>query len=198
MLKRICSYKIVIYKRKSKAVIFITKDIVKSSYTVSAGILVQIARYLTFLNADIEDFLRSVDIEPVIMESPDERISVEKYINIEDEAARITNDPYFGLHMGQFVEAGNWSILGYMMMNCKTLGEAFGKFAKYSNILGNLIKEDIHTESGISIYLTVPQNAPVISRHCYEGYLSSIICIARTLSGRNVNPVEVGLMFEEP
>lgn len=26
-----------------------------------------------------------------------------------------------GLHMGEFVEAGSWPILGYMMVNCKTL-----------------------------------------------------------------------------
>ena len=36
-----------------------------------------------------------------------------------------------GLHMGEFVEAGSWPILGYMMVNCKTLGETFEKSGRY-------------------------------------------------------------------
>lgn len=46
----------------------------------------------------------------------DARIPIETYLLIREEAARVTNDPYFGLHMGEFAEAGSWSILGYMMM----------------------------------------------------------------------------------
>ncbi len=175
------------------------KGTVESTFSVSVGILVQLVRYLIELKVDIDKFLLSVGIDSSILASPDERISVEKYILIEEQAAIVTNDPCFGLHMGQFVEVGNWSILGYMMMNCKTLGEALGKFAKYSNIIGNLIREDVSISAdSATILLSVPKNAPIISRHCYEGYLSSMICLCRTLSGKNINPIEVGLAFPEP
>jgi hypothetical protein len=86
-----------------------------------------LVRYLSFLKVDIGRLFWTVGVDPVILKSPDARIQLEKYIAIEDEAVRVTNDPYFGLHMGEFAEAGSWSILGYMMMNCRTLGEALEK-----------------------------------------------------------------------
>jgi len=180
-------------------VIFLIKATSEASFSVSVGILAQLVRYLLYLNVDIDRLLWSAGVDPAILTSPDERITVEKYILIEDKAAHETNDPCFGLHMGQFVEVGNWSILGYMMMNCKTLAEAFEKYAKYSSIIGNLISGDVHMSSDtVTIFLTAPEHAPIISRHCYEGYFSSIICLARNLSGRNVNPIEVGFVFSEP
>jgi AraC-like DNA-binding protein len=177
----------------------VVKKIEKPSFTISAGVVVQLVHYLSCLKVDTDKLLSSVGINSSILTSPDERISVEKYIFLEDEAARATKDPYFGLHMGQFMEAGNWSILGYMMMNCKTLAEAFGKSAKYSSIIGNLIKGDIYIGvDTVTISLMVPDNSPIVSRHCYEGFFSSILCLARNLSGRDIRPIEVGLAFPKP
>ncbi len=170
----------------------------KSSYKVSISVLVQLEHYLSCLRIDTEKIFERVGLDMEILKSPDERVPVEKYIKIEDEAAKASNDPYFGLHMGQLTEAGNWSILGYMMMNCKNIGEAFEKFAKYSGIIGNLVKGEAKEESDcITITLTVPEDAPQISRHCYEGYLSSMICIARNISGKDIKPVEVGFAFKQ-
>lgn len=171
----------------------------RSGYTVSAGILAQIGRYLTSRNVDAAAFFRSHNIDPEMLSSPDVRIPVELYISVEDAVAHVTCDPYSGLHMGQFMEAGSWSILGYMMMNCKTLNEAFKKSEKYSAIIGNLITGDFQMNSNhMFVQLNVPDNAPVISRHCYEGYFSSMMCLARALSGRDIRPVEVGFAFCEP
>jgi len=171
----------------------------KSSYYISVGVLIQLMQYLSSMKVDTNKLLRSVGIEPDILELPDERVLIEKYIMLEDAAARAAKDPWLGLHMGQIMEAGNWTILGYMMMNCKTIGEAFRKYAKYSDIIGNLIKGDTFTDMDtMTICLTVPEDVPVISRHCYEGYLSSLVCLARTLSGEKINPVEVGFTFSEP
>lgn len=171
-------------------------NIKKSSYKVSIGVLVQLEYYLSCLGIDTEKVFSLAGLDIGILKSPDERVPVEKYIQIEDEAAKAADDPCFGLHMGQYTEAGNWSILGYMMMNCKNIGEAFEKFAKYSDIIGNLVKGEAKENSDfVRISLTVPEDAPRISRHCYEGYLSSIIRLARNISGKDVRPIEVGLAF---
>ncbi|NCC36773.1 MAG: AraC family transcriptional regulator, partial [Chloroflexia bacterium] len=81
--------------------------------------------------------LRSLGIEPETVRSPDTYLPIETYLYIQDSAAQYVNDPYFGLHMGEFAQPGSWSILGYLMMNCKTLGEAFEKSGRYQRIIGN-------------------------------------------------------------
>ena len=137
--------------------------------TVSVSVLSQLLRYLTHLEVDVDDVFHGAGVYPDFLKNPDARIPIETYIAIEDEAVRISKDPYFGLHMGEFVEPGSWSILGYMMMNCRTLSEVAEKSARYSNIIGNLIQTKAVLGWGtVKIVLSTPKHAPVLSRHCFE------------------------------
>ena len=167
--------------------------------TVSVTVLSQMFLYLTSLKVDVDAFLRSLDIDPVSVKSPDEYIPVETYLRIQDSAAEHVHDPYFGLHMGEFAEAGSWSILGYMMMNCKTLAEAFEKSGRYSRIIGNMIEGKAKVLfKKVQITLFTPPDAPKMSRHCYESTLSSSVRMMRLLSGTHVSPLEVTFIYPEP
>ncbi len=166
---------------------------------VSATVLAQMFLYLDSLQLDIDAFLRSLDIEPETVRSPDSYLPIETYLLIQDAAAEFVNDPYFGLHMGEFAQPGSWSILGYLMMNCKTLGEAFEKTGRYQRIIGNMI--NARAELGLGkvrlVYFT-PPHAPQMSRHCFESTFSSSVRLARTLSGQPLNPLEVTFIYPEP
>ena len=167
--------------------------------TVSATVLSQMFVYLSSLNVDIDSFLRSLGVDPESVKSPDAYIPIDTYLMIQDGAAEYVNDPYFGLHMGEFAEAGSWSILGYMMMNCKTMGEAFEKSGKYSRIIGNMIEGRAELKfKKVRIVLFTPPHAPKMSRHCYESTLSSSVRMMRLLSGVHVNPLEVTFIYPKP
>jgi AraC-like DNA-binding protein len=167
--------------------------------SVSVTVLSQMFLYLTSLEVDIDAFLRSVGVDPAIRKSPDAYIPIETYLLIQDEAARYTNDPIFGLHMGEYAEAGSWSILGYMMMNCKTLGDAFEKSGRYSRIIGNLIEAKAELRfKKIKVVFFTPPHAPLMSRHCFESTFSSSVRMMRTLTGLPLNPLQVTFIYPEP
>ncbi|MBN1311181.1 MAG: AraC family transcriptional regulator [Anaerolineae bacterium] len=166
---------------------------------VSVTVLSQMFLYLTSLKVDVDTFLCSLDIDPASVKSPDAYIPIETYLLIQDEAAHYVNDPYFGLHMGGYAEAGSWSILGYMMMNCKTLGEAFEKSGRYSRIIGNLIQARVELRfNKIRAIFFTPPYAPRMSRHCFESTFSSSVRMMRTLTGVPINPLEVTFIYPEP
>ena len=175
------------------------KDISPAPITVSVTVLSQMFLYLTSLKVDIDEFLRSLGIDPETVKSPDARIPIETYLLIQDEAAEYIHDPYLGLHMGEFFEAGSWSILGYMMMNCKNLAEAAEKSGRYSRIIGNLIegRTQFRITKFKAIFFT-PPHAPKMSRHCFEAAFSSSVRMMRTLTGVKLNPLEVTFIYPEP
>jgi AraC-like DNA-binding protein len=151
------------------------------------------------LNVEINEFLRSLDVEPEAVLTPDARIPVDTYLLIQDEAAHYVRDPYFGLHMGEFAEAGSWSILGYLMMNCKTLGEAFEKWGRYSRIIGNLIDGRVEWRlNRIRVVFYPREHAPQLSRHCFESTFSSIVRMMRNLTGVPLSPRKVTFSYSEP
>jgi AraC-like DNA-binding protein len=167
--------------------------------TVSATLLSQTFIYLNSLQVDIDAFLYSLDLDPKPLKSPDARIPIETYLRIQDEAAVFVNDPYFGLHVGEYAEAGSWSILGYMMMNCRNVGEAFEKSVRYSRIIGNLIEVRIERKLNKSrlIFFTSPQ-APELSRHCLDTSFSTTICMMQNFTAVDMHPLEVTFSYAEP
>jgi AraC-like DNA-binding protein len=170
-----------------------------TNINVSVTVLRQMFLYLDALEVDKVAFLRSLGVDPAIIDSPDARMPVETYLLIQDEAANYTGDPYFGLHMGEYAEAGSWSILGYLMMNCQNLGEAFEKSARYSRIIGNLIdgNANLHLNK-VKVTLTVPPHAPEMTRHCFEATISSSIRMMRNLTGEQIDPLEVTFAYPKP
>ncbi len=163
------------------------------------GILSQLVRYLRFLKVDADAVLRSVGIDPALLRSPDARLPFERYIAAEDAAAALTEDPCFGLHMGEHIEPGHYSIIGYMMMNSPTLGEALGRAGRYYRIIGNLISGRVQLGLGtVKMIYEAPKNAPPISRHCFECAIASSLTLARRLTGRRIDPREVGFTSEPP
>jgi len=167
--------------------------------TVSVTVLSQMFLYLKSLDVDIDAFLQSIGIAPESVKAPDTYLPVETYLHIQESAAEYTHDANFGLHMGEYAEPGSWSILGYMMMNCKTLGEAFEKSGRYSRIIGNMIEGSVRIKfNKIKIILDTPPHAPKMSRHCFESTIASSVRIMRTLSGRDLHPLEVTFIYDQP
>lgn len=167
--------------------------------TVSATVLQQMFLYLHSLHVDIDAFLHSLGVEPASVTAPDAYILNATYLRIQDAAAAYVGDPYFGLHMGEYAEAGSWSILGYLMMNCRTLGEALVKAGRYSRIIGNLIegRGEVLGDTARLVYFT-PPHAPAMSRHCFESALASNVRLMRALTGQPITPLAVTFTHPEP
>lgn len=175
------------------------KEIPPGSVDVSAALLSQMFLYMASVNVDVAQFLHSIGMDPAAIQSPDARIPNETYLFIEDKAAEYTNDPYFGLHMGEFVQVGSWSILGYMMMNSQSVGTAMEKADRYSRIVGDLICAQTKVESGrIKIIYSTSPHAAHISRHCMEASFSGSVRMIRALTGMNLNPLEVCFTSMQP
>ena len=167
--------------------------------SVSVTLLSQMFLYLASLHVNTNQFLRSIGVDPGTLQAPDARIPIETYLLIQDKAAEYTGDPYFGLHMGEFAQAGSWSILGYMMMNSKTVGQALEKAERYSRIVGDLIEIQREFQGNRIKYIySASRDAPKMSRHCFEASLASSVRLIRTITGIKLSPLVVHFTFSLP
>lgn len=114
---------------------------------ISVSIFSQMLRYVASLDIDVEWLLRSSGLDPEILKTPDARIPIETHFAIQEEAIRISKDEFFGLHAGEFAEAGSYSILGYMMINCRNLLEAGKKSERYARIVTTVLQ--VRTQIGL-------------------------------------------------
>ncbi len=167
--------------------------------TVCVTVLSQMFLYLRSLRVEVDEFLRSINVDPESVKAPDSRIPIETYLKIQESAAAYVEDANFGFHMGQYAEPGSWSILGYLMMNCGTLAEAMEKSGRYSRIIGNLIESTPYLHfNKLKLVFSTPPHAPKMSRHCFESALTSLVRMVRTLTGQRLCPWEVTFTFPAP
>ena len=174
-------------------------EMTPSPYDVSIGILSQLILYLKHRGIEERPILSACGVDPALTEDPEARIDFAQYVQVEEAAAEAAGDPLFGLHMGEFIEPGHYSIIGYLMMNSRTLGEAMAEAEKYYRILGTAVKTRIRPGLGtVKVIYTLPGNAPALSHHCYDSMLASVVTLARKLTRKPLRPQQVELSRRPP
>ncbi|MFA6508296.1 MAG: AraC family transcriptional regulator [Treponemataceae bacterium] len=170
-----------------------------SDKTLSLSVLSQLLRYLESIGIEPLSLLEAAGIDPSLVHSPDSRIPVDAYLAIEEKAAAMTSDPCFGLHVGQFYAPGSWSILDYIVMNSRTLGEGLILSGKYGKIVSYLIKSKLKIRPGeAEVILYVPANYSEISPHCYHTVQAGMVQMMRKLTGKQIAPIRVRFRDPEP
>ncbi len=169
----------------------------KANNKIAVSLLVQVTQYITRKGINPELLMEEVGIDPVILESPDNWISTDQLNDLQEKAIRATGDPFFGLHVGEGATTGTWSILGYIWMNCRTLGEGLDRTKPYKELLGG--PTEVHVEIEADQILMVVKNKPGIpkqDRHCFDSILASFTTIFNVLTNNCFSLTEV--RFEYP
>src|SRR3989338_7533693 len=118
----------------------------------------KISAFLNGFEADginKEKTLKLACIDPSIFKSPDNRLTSNEVNRLIQEAVRLTNNENIGLCQGELLSKGFSNILGYIMMNCRTLGEAAEKYCKYEKIVDETAITDVKREGGFAILSNV-------------------------------------------
>ncbi len=172
---------------------------VKPVIEMSASFVIQMLKYLSSLEIDSAWFLKQAGVDPSLIESPDNRMPIHQFYMIQEKALQITGDKNFGLHMGASVEAGSWSILGYIVMNCGTINDALERICRYSEVVGNFIrfhfKKEKH-QATLSVDILLIESLNI--RHCYEAALSSTAHMLRFVAGGDINFKSVTMLHKAP
>lgn len=166
---------------------------------LSVGMIPPILSFLVRRGYDSESFCRFASFDTRILQEAEARIPEEEFDRLLVAAAAFTNDSCFGLHLGQSIELSNLGILGYVLLNCNTIGEALAAYRTYNIILCSGIDmepETNHRETVITF--KVRDSARQASRQALEGMISSLYTILLKLSCRNITLGKLQLAHEAP
>jgi hypothetical protein len=84
---------------------------------------------------DAQDLCRAAGIEPSLLDRPDARVSFASLQALFEEAALRTKDASFGLRAGRMWQPAMYDVLGYAILNSKTLEQAFERLRPYFHAL---------------------------------------------------------------
>ncbi|WDE02194.1 AraC family transcriptional regulator [Thalassomonas actiniarum] len=148
---------------------------------------------------NIESVLERAGISGELFKDNSQHITGLAFQTLIDLLIDESDDELFGLHTAKFVQPGSYSVLGYISMNCDTLGQAITKIAPFEKLVGDMGTTDFG-QAGPYVKLSWLCQFPDIAvrRHMIDNCLASWITFARYLVDHKGDPVKVLLSRNTP
>lgn len=147
---------------------------------------------------DFGQFCRHVSFDMAKLQDVDARIDESELVRLMNEAARFTQDDYFGLHQGELTDIADMGILGYVMMHSDRIVDALKAYQRYNVILCsgyNLDWEEQGDDAILRFYKTTPTP---MSRQCVEDMVSSLYHLIARMSNRSIAIKELQFAHAAP
>lgn len=148
---------------------------------------------------DLKALLSELELTEAILADSSATISGLKFQHLIASLVDLSKDKLFGLHTAQFVQPGSYSVLGYIIMNCETLGDAITKIQPFEKLVGDM---GTTTLSQQNKYFTITWSClftnELVKRHSVDNCLASWVTFARYLTNSENNPVQILLSRSEP
>ena len=138
----------------------------------------------------LEEMLKKVSLEKDILHDHDSKIDTQKLTNIFRYCMEETHNKYLALELGQSIPFQSLGILGYLLVNTKTLQEMIEKFAYYQKLISGHLKFNFTEDNEyykFTIYINENRYIPVPSFHA-EVHLTAILNILSQILGEKVVP----------
>jgi AraC-like DNA-binding protein len=167
--------------------------------TVSVLILIPTLHHAEKRGIPPSLLLEAVGLAEPDLETADTRIPFEQFNALTRKAEELTGDASLGLHVAEHFSAGALGILGFVLMNCRTVGEALDKYCKYQRMTGEGIVTGYERRNGSGIIrFAFVEGCEDPSRHLMDGMLTSTVAMMGLLSGRPIRPTEVTFAAPKP
>ncbi|RJG13721.1 AraC family transcriptional regulator [Pseudomonas cavernicola] len=165
----------------------------------SVPALLKYLRHAEQLGLDQAAALAAAGLTRADLDDNGRRLPSEAHEKLLAHLLQTSGDPLFGLHSGHFVQPGSWSVLGYITMNCATLGEAMSRIVPYEKLVGDMGVSRLEpADDHLRLIWTCRHQPAEIRRHMVENVLTSWLLYARWIADMNHSPREVWFEHAQP
>lgn len=148
--------------------------------TVSVQVFQLVAWGAGAAGASPPELLAAAGIDPAALADPDGRLPRALEARLWQEAARLTGDELFGLHLAERVPPDRFGALGFAARSSATLGDAYERLARFVRIVvhGPTLTVEIE-RSAARVRHTPPRTPPPPSRHSIEFLMATLVIMGR-------------------
>jgi len=148
---------------------------------------------------DLNPILANLNITADLLGDSSQYITGKQFQALISALLELSNDKLFGLHTAKFVQPSSYSVLGYISMNCKTLGDAITKIPSFEQLVGDMGTTNIEQQGhcfkiGWQCHFTDMK----VKQQMIDNCLASWSTFARYLINNQGKPIKVLLTREQP
>jgi AraC-like DNA-binding protein len=138
---------------------------------------------------------QAAGLAPHALDPLPEQLPAGDYVRLLDIGATLAGDPHFGLHVGERVKLGTYSVYGLILLSCRDFGQAFEQTMRYEQLAHDLGRSDLQVSDGQARY-TWHSNHPPARRHLTDSVFAGIRVFGNWLAGAQLPPAQLELMHD--
>ncbi|AZD27557.1 AraC family transcriptional regulator GliR [Pseudomonas chlororaphis] len=159
--------------------------------------LLKYLRHAEHLGLPIAPALQAAGLRAEQLSDNSLRLPVEAHERLLGYFCQHSGDPLFGLNAARYVLPNSWSVLGYITMNCATLGEAMSRIMPFEKLVGDMGVSRIEmAEDQVRLIWNCRLPTSDTRRQLVENVLASWLLYARWIADTQLSPSAV--WFEHP
>lgn len=128
------------------------------------------------------ELARAIGLPAGALEPLPDSFSASDYVRLLAAGAELASDPHFGLHVGERVKLGTYSVYGLILLSCRDFGQVFEQTLRYEQLAHDLGRSLLHVDGSLARYEWV-SNFPDGSRHLVESVYAGIRVFSSWLAG---------------
>lgn len=116
--------------------------------TIATSLLVDFIAYLGRVGIDAETVCREARLEPHWLSEPHSRVPASAMQRLWATGQQLTGDADLGLHSAESYNPGALSIVGYVILSCRSAAEALEKLVRYAPLLNEGLQVRVVHDQG--------------------------------------------------
>ena len=126
-----------------------------------------------------------------------ESLAAADYVRLLDAGAELAKHPHFGLHVGERVKLGTYSVYGLILLSCRDFGQVFQQTLRYEGLAHDLGRSALTVNGGMAEYLW-RSHFPHASRHLAESVFAGVRVFGNWLAGMPLPAAPVSFTHAAP
>lgn len=116
--------------------------------TLAASLVIDFVGYMERQGHSAPDVLRAAGVDASVISDPGARLPASVMERLWAAGEQLTGDPNIGLHTAESYNPGALSILGYVILSCRTTGEVLDRLSRYAPLLNEGLKVTLTSRGG--------------------------------------------------
>jgi AraC-like DNA-binding protein len=122
-----------------------------------------------------------------------ESLGARDYVRLLGAGAQLADDPHFGLHVGERVKLGTYSVYGLVLLSCRDFRQALEQTLRYEQLAHDLGRSAMQLDGQQAQYEWI-SHYPDASRHLVESVFAGIRVFGTWLAGRPLPPASIAFI----
>lgn len=142
---------------------------------------------------NVERIFAEADIDPAVIGDSGTYLTYDQILSLFDAAFSATQDPAFGLHLGESVQYHSLDLVGQLIATSKNLQEALSELFEFKDLVAPFT-EFYFELVGSKAMLAFTMDPSVIKRHLIvhqDAVASTVVTLAKALTGGEFALVEM-------